>query len=102
MIRRPTRSTLFPYTTLYRSDGLRRREQGTQARRPRIRRLGASRGDAGVGDQERDRHARRARWPGRQRRPASRRGRRQHEWKSENIYYHDAKFYFVTFYVKKI
>src|SRR2546423_6926949 len=41
MIRRPPRSTLFPYTTLFRSDGLRRRLVGVlhadpsvEARRP--------------------------------------------------------------------
>src|SRR3712207_8692585 len=28
MIRRPPRSTLFPYTTLFRSDGAERREEG--------------------------------------------------------------------------
>src|SRR5438034_6592913 len=27
MLRRPPRSTLFPYTTLFRSDGLRRRDE---------------------------------------------------------------------------
>src|SRR2546427_2867080 len=30
MIRRPPRSTLFPYTTLFRSDGLQRRETRVQ------------------------------------------------------------------------
>src|SRR5260221_9940865 len=33
MIRRPPRSTLFPYTTLFRSD-LRRHQQGSWRRRP--------------------------------------------------------------------
>src|SRR3712207_8802596 len=32
MIRRPPRSTLFPYTTLFRSRGIRRREQRTARR----------------------------------------------------------------------
>src|SRR2546426_5142143 len=31
MIRRPPRSTLFPYTTLFRSDGARRLEDGDHA-----------------------------------------------------------------------
>src|SRR5688572_31446969 len=35
MIRRPPRSTLFPYTTLFRSDGAARAEQ---RRQPRLRR----------------------------------------------------------------
>src|SRR2546430_6651186 len=43
MIRRPPRSTLFPYTTLFRSARIRRRHvqragrQGPEARRPRAR-----------------------------------------------------------------
>src|SRR2546430_9602841 len=49
MIRRPPRSTLFPYTTLFRSAGLfenrnRRRRQSAQIRQLRIRRrLGLTR-----------------------------------------------------------
>src|SRR2546429_6986943 len=34
MIRRPPRSTLFPYTTLFRSGGDRRRDRGARQERP--------------------------------------------------------------------
>src|SRR2546429_7326332 len=36
MIRRPPRSTLFPYTTLFRSHG-RRRQRNPRVRRPHVR-----------------------------------------------------------------
>src|SRR3712207_8143448 len=36
MIRRPPRSTLFPYTTLFRSRRLRDRDRGDRARRPAV------------------------------------------------------------------
>src|SRR3712207_8426845 len=48
MIRRPPRSTLFPYTTLFRSEGLRGDRQGREhprARHPRVVQ-GADQGDA--------------------------------------------------------
>src|SRR3712207_6983156 len=38
MIRRPPRSTLFPYTTLFRSERPRRRARGARAERRRRRR----------------------------------------------------------------
>src|SRR3712207_7963994 len=47
MIRRPPRSTLFPYTTLFRSD-LRLRGQGGQAPRPVGGRSGGGRGGRGA------------------------------------------------------
>src|SRR2546422_7085626 len=37
MIRRPPRSTLFPYTTLFRSVGLSRRRRGRARGGPRVR-----------------------------------------------------------------
>src|SRR2546426_8299005 len=40
MIRRPPRSTLFPYTTLFRSDRLRHRAAGRRRRRAADRRRG--------------------------------------------------------------
>src|SRR3712207_8970145 len=44
MIRRPPRSTLFPYTTLFRSDAERRGERGAERRRrPRERVRGGRR-----------------------------------------------------------
>src|SRR2546429_5441947 len=44
MIRRPPRSTLFPYTTLFRSDfGLRKIRSGEQRPRRMVRRLDAER-----------------------------------------------------------
>src|SRR2546430_10940230 len=43
MIRRPPRSTLFPYTTLFRSPGPRYRTRGTGRRRPAPRRSAARR-----------------------------------------------------------
>src|SRR3712207_8490994 len=46
MIRRPPRSTLFPYTTLFRSGGRRRGRAG--AGRPRGRGRGASRAEGGT------------------------------------------------------
>src|SRR5258708_31535336 len=47
MIRRPPRSTLFPYTTLFRSAELNRRcAPGAPAARPRVRRSGGPRGRA--------------------------------------------------------
>src|SRR3989454_7550895 len=49
MIRRPPRSTLFPYTTLFRSPGRRHRASGARARRRLLRRAPAvRRGAAGV------------------------------------------------------
>src|SRR5688572_32439094 len=42
MIRRPPRSTLFPYTTLFRSRGL-RRERATRGTRPAGRRAAPTR-----------------------------------------------------------
>src|SRR3712207_8916395 len=37
MIRQPPRSTLFPYTTLFRSPGVEQRDEGLGHRRPRPR-----------------------------------------------------------------
>src|SRR3712207_8146535 len=53
MIRRPPRSTLFPYTTLFRSGGPRRGHPGRQAARtggrrpPRLHRAGRGRQQGG-------------------------------------------------------
>src|SRR2546426_12003786 len=54
MIRRPPRSTLFPYTTLFRSRDIRRRARRTQAERGRgdrgrVHGCAERRGDVGVG-----------------------------------------------------
>src|SRR5256885_8455935 len=43
MIRRPPRSTLFPYTTLFRSGGVRRIERGIEYRVRAARPLGSER-----------------------------------------------------------
>src|SRR3712207_9018806 len=55
MIRRPPRSTLFPYTTLFRSEEVRRDALGLD--RAALRRVVARRGelDRGVGRQRQDR-----------------------------------------------
>src|SRR3989449_2751328 len=53
MIRRPPRSTLFPYTTLFRSRGIPARERGAVAARRRARQWDADRAGRGrqlVGD----------------------------------------------------
>src|SRR2546430_5038247 len=55
MIRRPPRSTLFPYTTLFRSDGGRERaadgaDRGRHGRGRRLRRRGAVRDRQGRGE----------------------------------------------------
>src|SRR3954468_13403843 len=42
MIRRPPRSTLFPYTTLFRSPGIQRTAFHDEARRRQLRNLAAS------------------------------------------------------------
>src|SRR3712207_8831263 len=51
MIRRPPRSTLFPYTTLFRSDRVRRRDERVLAvhRRRRAEHLPTTDGDASDG-----------------------------------------------------
>src|SRR2546427_6828200 len=46
MIRRPPRSTLFPYTTLFRSLDVRRGEAGAVERRAHLRRRGRELPDA--------------------------------------------------------
>src|SRR3712207_7614453 len=71
MIRRPPRSTLFPYTTLFRSEG--------GLRRRRRRRGGAALRRAGRGQRVR----RRARRGGAHRRRHPRAGRRSEEHTSE-------------------
>src|SRR5690606_41800784 len=43
MIRRPPRSTLFPYTTLFRSPGAGRQQAAADRRRPRFEALGGGR-----------------------------------------------------------
>src|SRR2546422_5731316 len=43
MIRRPPRSTLFPYTTLFRSRGRRARGHDAHARKARVQRTGRRR-----------------------------------------------------------
>src|SRR5438874_9953057 len=58
MIRRPPRSTLFPYTTLFRSDS---REFGNPARRSDRTRRGRPRRSHGGGGRSLARKARRAR-----------------------------------------
>src|SRR5687768_18238140 len=47
MIRRPPRSTLFPYTTLFRSRGTQPRSAGDSVRREIARRRGVSRARQG-------------------------------------------------------
>src|SRR3712207_7762211 len=56
MIRRPPRSTLFPYTTLFRSDGVRgrvRARAGRRGARARAPRPGACAGAGAVADRGR-------------------------------------------------
>src|SRR2546425_3697670 len=45
MIRRPPRSTLFPYTTLFRSEGPRRAPRAPGARAPPVARSGLERSE---------------------------------------------------------
>src|SRR3712207_7487636 len=54
MIRRPPRSTLFPYTTLFRSRRRRRRRRGWSGR---LGARGPSRADRGSADAARELHA---------------------------------------------
>src|SRR2546426_5961767 len=57
MIRRPPRSTLFPYTTLFRSPGP-TRDRGPRARAARARRVRAGQAAARGAPAGRDRHDR--------------------------------------------
>src|SRR2546427_7305059 len=52
MIRRPPRSTLFPYTTLFRSTSNRRLKQWLAGARVRVNGVVVCRGDASVGRSE--------------------------------------------------
>src|SRR4051812_49929933 len=52
MIRRPPRSTLFPYTTLFRSDAPRRADRGGRQRGPARGPPRAARGRRGAGRSE--------------------------------------------------
>src|SRR3989475_12094517 len=53
MIRRPPRSTLFPYTTLFRSTSNRRLKQWLAGARVRVNGVVVCRGDASVGPDDR-------------------------------------------------
>src|SRR3712207_7547064 len=59
MIRRPPRSTLFPYTTLFRSPHRRRGDRAARAERRRRRAQPAVEHEAGLGGRTRPTHARR-------------------------------------------
>src|SRR2546430_8805195 len=54
MIRRPPRSTLFPYTTLFRSEDVLGLQAGVEGRRPGVvfRAEERERGDQGAGDRK--------------------------------------------------
>src|SRR3712207_8017929 len=54
MIRRPPRSTLFPYTTLFRSDARGIRPQHRQRQQPDVRKEGEPEEEAGARGQRRE------------------------------------------------
>src|SRR5690348_18008151 len=80
MIRRPPRSTLFPYTTLFRSRRVRRAGDGDGATRGRAWRHGLH---LSGGDEDPLRHAGGAEAGGRSTRAADRRAGRSEEHTSE-------------------